>query len=293
MTDRRFLITADALNRHLDDPAWRVVDCRFDLMQPDKGSDDYRAGHIPGAVYAHLDRDLSAPTGPQTGRHPLPDPQAFAATLGRWGIDNDTRVVACDDGGGGIAARLWWLLRWAGHSDACVLDGGIAAWKRAGLPLSDEAPVVEPRVFTARPDESMVVTTAEVQQAVRAGKPLRILDARAPARFQGETEPIDPVAGHVPGARNFPMDRSLTAEATWRSRPELEALWREALEDEREAFWVAMCGSGVTACHLALSAQEAGFAAPRVYVGSWSEWIRDPERPVARGRAEGSAQESG
>ena len=287
MADRKFLITVEALERQLGDPALRIVDCRFDLMRPDKGFDDYRAGHIPGAVYAHLDRDLAGPTGPETGRHPLPEPQALAASLGRWGVGNDTRVVAYDGAGGAIAARLWWLLRWAGHAEVAILDGGIEAWKRAGLPLSSEEPNVEPRVFRAWPDKSMVVTTAEVQHAIHAGEPLRILDARAAPRFRGETEPIDPVAGHVPGARNLPSDRSLTSEGTWRPRPELETLWREALEGDRGASWVAMCGSGVTACHLALSAAEAGFAAPRVYVGSWSEWIRDPERPVAVGPAEG------
>lgn len=287
MTDRKFLITVEALKMHLGDPGWCIVDCRFDLMRPDKGLEDYRAGHIPGAVYAHLDRDLAGSTGPDTGRHPLPDPQDFAAKLGRWGVGDETRVVAYDGGGGAIAARLWWMLRWVGHENVAILDGGTEAWKRAGLPLSAEEPDIEPRVFTARPDDSRVITTAEVQQAIGAGKPLRILDARAAPRFRGENEPIDPVAGHVPGARNLPSDRNLTAAGTWREQSELEALWREALEGEREAPWVAMCGSGVTACHLALSAEEAGFAAPRVYVGSWSEWIRDPDRPVALGPADG------
>lgn len=286
MTDRKFLITVEALNGHLRDPGWRIVDCRFDLIRPDKGFDDYRAGHIPGAVYAHLDRDLAGPTGPHTGRHPLPEPQAFAATLGRWGVGNDTTVVAYDGGGGAIAARLWWMLRWVGHENVAILDGGIGAWTRARLPLSSEVPDVEPQAFTPRPNDRRVVTTAEVEQAIRAGKPLRILDARAAPRFCGEAEPIDPVAGHVPGARNLPSDSSLTTEGKWREQSELEALWHEALEGERAAPWVAMCGSGVTACHLALSAEEAGFPAPRVYVGSWSEWIRDPGRPVALGLAE-------
>jgi thiosulfate/3-mercaptopyruvate sulfurtransferase len=286
MAGRKFLLSVQALEQRLSDPGWRIVDCRFDLTRPDKGFDDYRAGHIPGAVYAHLDRDLAGPPGPDTGRHPLPAARAFAETLGRWGIDNDTRVVAYDGGGGAIAARLWWLLRWAGHADVAILDGGIEAWKRAELPLSREEPRVAPRTFRVRPNDRMVVTTAEVHQAILSGQPMRILDARAAPRYRGETEPIDRVAGHVPGARNLPNDSSLTGQGTWREPAELEALWREALGD-RAAPWVAMCGSGVTACHLALSAEEAGFAAARVYIGSWSEWIRDPARPVAVGPAEG------
>lgn len=286
MADRKFLLSVQALQQRLGDPAWRIVDCRFDLMRPDKGFDDYRQGHIPGAVYAHLDRDLAGAPGPGTGRHPLPPARAFAGTLGRWGIGNHTRVVAYDGGGGAIAARLWWLLRWAGHADVAILDGGMEAWRRADLPLSREEPRIEPTTFSVRPNDRMVVTTAEVHQAILSGKPMRILDARAASRYRGETEPIDPVAGHVPGARNLPNDSSLTGQGTWREPAELEALWHEALEGDRESPWVAMCGSGVTACHLALSAEEAGFAAPRVYVGSWSEWIRDPARPVAVGAAE-------
>lgn len=286
MARRKFLITAAALSRHLGSPGWRIVDCRFDLMNPDKGREHFVAGHIPGAVYAHLDHDLAGPTGPDTGRHPLPDPQAFAATLGRWGIDNDIHVVAYDGGGGAIAARLWWMLRWLGHGEVSVLDGGFAAWQRAGLPVSRDAPDVEPRVYHARPDDSRIVTTDELERAVRENEPLRLLDARAAPRFRGEQEPIDPVAGHVPGAGNLPSDRSLTAEGTWREQSELESLWSEALAGDRAAPWVAMCGSGVTACHLALSAEEAGFAAPRLYAGSWSEWIRNPGRPVARGPAD-------
>ena len=283
MSERRFLMTPESLSRHLGSPGWRVVDCRFDLMQPDRGFEEFLSGHIRGAVYAHLDRDLAGPTGPDTGRHPLPEPRVFAATLGRLGIDNDTRVVAYDGAGGAIAARLWWMLRWVGHARVRVLDGGYAAWRRAGLPVSTGETAVEPRVYDVRPDNSRVVTTAELEESIRKGDPPRMLDARAAPRFRGEHEPIDPVAGHVPGARNLPSDRSLTAEGSWREASELEALWSEALEGDRAAPWVAMCGSGVTACHLALSAEEAGFAAPRLYAGSFSEWIRDPSRPVARG----------
>lgn len=289
MSRRKFLITVDSLSRHLDDPGWRIVDCRFDLLQPQKGFDEYRAGHIPGAVYANLDRELAGPTGPETGRHPLPAPRAFAATLGRWGVGNDTRVVAYDAGGGAIAARLWWMLRWLGHDQVKVLDGGFAAWRRAGLPVSAEATAVEARDYVPHPDDGMIMTTAELARRVRAGEPLRLLDARAAPRFRGEKEPIDPVAGHVPGARNLPNDSSLTADGTWREAADLERLWQEALGGDPSAPWVAMCGSGVTACHLALSAAEAGARAPRVYVGSWSEWIRDPARPVALGPDSGPA----
>jgi thiosulfate/3-mercaptopyruvate sulfurtransferase len=286
-----FLVCPDELHEHLQNPDWRVVDCRFELTQPDKGYSDYLAAHIPGAVYAHLDRDLAAPVSGLTGRHPLPEPANFALTLGRLGIRPDSQVVVYDQGGGAIASRLWWMLRWMGHRTVRLLDGGFAAWQRQDLPLESTVPPVERVAYTGQPDNSMIVTTREVERALSAGAPLPLVDARDAARFEGRTEPIDPVAGHIPAARNYPFGRSLTAGAEWRPAAELRQVWSEVLNEpgsgsggDRGAPAV-MCGSGVTACHLIVSAGLAGLPLPRLYAGSWSEWIRDPARPVATGPA--------
>jgi thiosulfate/3-mercaptopyruvate sulfurtransferase len=297
-----FLIGIHELEQHLQDRGWRVVDCRFELSQPEKGFSDYLAGHIPGAVYAHLDRDLAAPparSGEGSGRHPLPSADVFVRTLGRWGITPATRVVVYDQGGGAIAARLWWMLRWVGHRSVRLLDGGFAAWQRAGLPLSMEVPAVAAVTYEGVADDSMTVSTGEVLEALRSGTPLTLIDARDAARFEGKNEPIDPVAGHIPGAHNFPFGTSLAADGSWRSGEDLKKAWSATLEAAKgrgsagklhlaaaEGAWAVMCGSGVTACHLALSAGLAGLPAPRLYVGSWSEWIRDPSRPVATGPAD-------
>jgi thiosulfate/3-mercaptopyruvate sulfurtransferase len=276
------LITPRDLAGHLDDPAWRIVDCRFELMRPEQGRADYLAGHIPGAVYADLDRDLAAPVTPATGRHPLPEPQVFAATLGRWGITPDSPVVAYDQAGGAIAARLWWMLRgWFGHRQVRVLDGGYAAWQRENLPTSTAVPEIEPGTYPANPDDRMIVRTEELPELLEQGELL--VDARDPDRFAGRREPIDTVAGHVPGAVNFPLGTSLREDGTWRSPEALAGAWEPLLGGRPGRSWITMCGSGVTACHLALSAERAGFRAPRLYAGSFSEWIRDPARPVATG----------
>lgn len=276
------LIAPRDLYHHLDDPEWRIVDCRFELQQPEKGHSDYLAGHIPGAVYAHLDRDLAAPVTPESGRHPLPDPATFAATLGRWGITQRSRVVAYDQAGGAIAARLWWMLRrWLGHREARLLDGGFGAWRREGLPASTEVPEPVPTVYEGRPDEDAVVTTDALPGRLEEGE--RLVDARESERFTGRTEPIDTVAGHVPGAGNFPFRQSLREDGTWESPEALRRAWGPLLGGGRDRSWITMCGSGVTACHLAVSAELAGFRPPRLYAGSFSEWIRDPARRVATG----------
>ncbi len=279
MAKPQVLIAARDLHEHLDDPNWRIVDCRFELMRPEQGRADYLAGHIPGAVYADLDRDLAAPVTPVSGRHPLPPPETLAATLGRWGITPETTVVAYDQAGGAFAARLWWMLRWLGHRDARVLDGGYAAWQREGLPTATQVPEIEPAVYPANADASMVVRTEELPALLEQGALL--VDARDADRFAGRHEPIDSVAGHIPGAVNFPLGTSLREDGTWRSPEELARAWEPLLGSPPGRSWITMCGSGVTACHLALSAERAGFRAPRLYAGSFSEWIRDPRRPVA------------
>jgi thiosulfate/3-mercaptopyruvate sulfurtransferase len=281
------LIEPAALAAHLADPDWAIVDCRFELALPEWGALAWAAGHIPNALYAHLDHDLSGPRTALTGRHPLPAIAALSATLGRWGIDEAVQVVAYDQGVGAYAARLWWLLRWLGHPQVAVLNGGIGSWERAGLPLDTAATVRAPRHFTAAPAEDLVVTTPELAQALAAGAlrrgELTLVDARSADRFAGENETLDPVAGHIPGARNHPFSGNLAADGHFLAAPELRRRWGATLRERPAQTLIAMCGSGVTACHNLLALEAAGLPGARLYAGSWSEWIRDPARPVARG----------
>jgi thiosulfate/3-mercaptopyruvate sulfurtransferase len=283
MTNFRFLITIDDLQTHLDEPGWRIMDCRHDLMQPAKGFEEYGQSHIPGAQYANLDKDLAGPVTDSTGRHPLPSPEDFADTLGSWGIDNDTQIVAYDHASGAVAARLWWMMNWIGHERVAVLDGGFNAWQSAGLPLSNGNEPVMPLEYHPYPEPGMIMSTAELQSLIGSNDAPLLVDARDAVRFAGEREPIDAVAGHIPGAINHPFSAAFDENGHWQSAEELGKSWSDILGDRETASWVSMCGSGVTACHLALSAGLAGYPRPRLYVGSWSEWIRDPSRPIATG----------
>jgi thiosulfate/3-mercaptopyruvate sulfurtransferase len=274
------LIAAGELALQIDSRDCVVVDCRFDLMQPAKGYEKYLAGHVPGARYAHLDDDLSGARTPASGRHPLPDAQDFAACLGRLGIDADDYVVAYDDAGGAIAARLWWLLRWLGHTETAVLDGGIAAWLKSGGGLETGNPPWPKRVYRARsPRAGWIVETATLEAELAAGAVL--LDARSRERYRGLTEPIDAIAGHIPGALNLPFSEILSAERAFLPHARLRELF--AARGATEKNVIAMCGSGVTACHLLLAMEVAGLRPGKLYAGSWSEWIRDPGRPVVTG----------
>jgi len=279
------LIDADSLRRLLGQPQLAVIDCRFDLMNPAGGLEAYVKGHIPGARYADLNRDLSSPVTAHTGRHPLPAPDVFAARLGELGVGDDTQVVAYDDANSSMAARLWWMLRWLGHEAVAVLDGGFKAWVAAGGAVeSGEAATRTARTarFTPRVDPRAVLSTADLERALQAGTHL-LVDARAAERFAGSVEPIDPVAGHVTGAVNHPFTANLGADGRFLPAAELERRWRERLAGKNAGQLIAMCGSGVTACHHLLSLEAAGIPGGRLYAGSWSEWIRDPRRPVARG----------
>ena len=274
------LISPAALAKRLDDSAWVVVDCRFVLTDPDAGHAAYRRGHIPGARYAHLDDDLAGVPGPADGRHPLPRIEDFTATLGAWGISDASNVVAYDDMSGGIAARLWWMLRWLGHRAAYVLDGGLKAWQAAGLPLDPEIPDVRAVEYAAQEvRRDWVVSTDQVPSEL--AKDARLVDARAPERFQGLAEPIDPVAGHIPGAINWPFSEALRPDGRMRPVDDLHTRLKHLTD--RPGRFIAMCGSGVTACHLLLAVNAAGLGNGSLYVGSWSEWIRDPERPISTG----------
>lgn len=259
---------------HRDDPDWLFVDCRHALGQPDAGRAAYRAAHVAGAVFADLDTDLSGPVVPgRTGRHPLPAEAAFEATAGRLGIGPGTQVVAYDASSGAMAAaRLWWLLRWAGHDAVAVLDGGLAAWTAAGLPVASGDEERPPAAFTGRFGRMPVATTDELPDG-------RILvDARAADRFRGENETVDPVAGHIPGARSLPYAGNVTSAGTFETPATLRQRFAELGSGEK----VFYCGSGVTAAHHVLAHEHAGLGAAALYPGSWSEWITDEDRPVER-----------
>ena len=259
-----------------------VVDCRFDLADAGKGERDYLAAHIPGAVYAHLDHDLSDLSLRGLGRHPLPDDARLSAALSRWGWRPDLDVVAYDDANGALAAaRLWWLLRLAGHTRVGVLDGGLAAWRAAGLPLETGPVPQAPTNAHVHLDRAQIVGIDELERRRAAGG-LLLVDARAAPRYRGEVEPIDAVGGHVPGALNRPFADNLDAGGRFKAAAELRHEF-EALLGGHASEVVHMCGSGVTACHNQLAMEHAGLAGSRVFAPSWSGWISDPARAVATG----------
>jgi thiosulfate/3-mercaptopyruvate sulfurtransferase len=275
------LIDASALAALSGAPDLLVVDCRFDLADAGFGRAAYAAGHIPGAVFAPMEHDLAAPKRPGTGRHPLPAARDFAAVLGRWGFTDASRVIAYDQGSGACAARLWWLLRARGHANVQVLDGGWPAWLAHGG-ATDTAPA---RVTPTRVAERGFTGVVESGQlaALLADAAIVLVDARAADRFAGRNEGIDPVAGHVPGARNHPFTRNLDERQHWLPAAELRRRWAPLLEESAGRPMVAMCGSGITACHNLFALEIAGCTDARLYAGSWSEWITDPARPIATG----------
>jgi thiosulfate/3-mercaptopyruvate sulfurtransferase len=283
MTGNGYLISAEDLHVALSTEDLVVVDCRFDLADKSAGRTAYEAGHIPAAVYADLDNDLAAPVGPTTGRHPLPNAVLLAETFGRLGISEHSRVVVYDTASGGIAARCWWLLRWLGNNRVQLLDGGFKAWQSSGFAVRGGIEHRSGVTFTPSPRHELVLTTADLEEALARGEGVTLVDARDAARFRGEVEPIDPVAGHVPGARSLPFTDFLNPDGTWLDANRRTALWRGLFRSPPASPWAVMCGSGVTACHLVISALEAGLPEPRLYVGSWSEWIANRDRPVARG----------
>lgn len=281
------LIGAATLRDLLGKPEIAVIDCRFDLMNPEGGRRAYLEGHIPGARYADLNRDLSAPITATSGRHPLPSPNQFLAFLARLGIGRSTQVIAYDDSAGAFAARLWWMLRWIGHPAAAVLDGGLRTWLSEGgaLQSGEEKPLAaaaDGRHLSQQADAAAVIETAEVEQRMRDPAFL-LIDARAAERFAGAVEPIDAVAGHIQGAVNHPFSTNLGADGRFLAAPDLRLLWEKRLAGRSPSQVAAMCGSGVTACHNLLSLEVAGLRGAKLYAGSWSEWIRDPHRPVERG----------
>jgi len=278
--DYTTLIDVDTLRRHLDDPRFVIFDCRHDLAKPDWGSEVYATSHLPHARFAHLDKNLSAAKTGRNGRHPLPDPEGFARWLGDLGVGPDSQVVGYDSTGGTYGSRLWWMLRWIGHPRVAVLDGGWDAWQKAGFPVTSDPPRVTPATVTARVDAQAAVSVTHVEANIKSGECL-VIDARANDRFHGQNETIDPVAGHIPGARNRFFKNNLDNTGRFKSAEALRVEWLDVLGGKSPRAVINQCGSGVTACHNALAMEIAGLTGSRLFAGSWSEWITDPARPIA------------
>lgn len=281
------LITAEQLHEHLQDAGWVVVDCRFNLADHAQGREDYVQEHIPGAVYAHLDDDLSGPIiKGVTGRHPLPSVEQAAAVISALGIGNGTQVVAYDDRGGMSSGRLWWMLRWLGHDAVAVLDGGWQAWQAAGYPTRSGEETRLPADFTPEPRADYAVDADAVQQ-LRTDPAYKVVDSRAADRYRGENETMDPVGGHIPGAISGQFADNLDPDGRFKSPEALRARFEALLGDTPAEQTVFYCGSGVSAAHNILAVAHAGLGDARLYPGSWSEWITDPSRPVATGAERG------
>jgi thiosulfate/3-mercaptopyruvate sulfurtransferase len=282
MTPFTTLIDAGTLATQAGGDNLVLFDCRFELGNTAWGEAEYSLAHIPGALYLHLDRDLSGPLTESSGRHPLPDPQEFARRLAARGVGPDSQLVAYDQGNGAHAARLWWLARWIGLRHVAVLDGGFAAWRAAGLPLETQSRAMQPRELPVKLQRDAWLSSEAVDDLRRRPGTL-LVDARGAERFAGRNETIDTVAGHVPGARNHPFAGNLGVDGRFLDAAQLRQRWHTMLGSLPPSAVVAMCGSGVTACHNLLALEHAGLPGGRLYAGSWSEWIRDPSRPVATG----------
>ncbi|MDW3645894.1 MAG: sulfurtransferase [Bacteroidia bacterium] len=275
-------ISAYELAQHLDNPQWQVFDCRHELKDTEAGRNAYKVGHIPGAIFAHLDEDLSGPIdAPVTGRHPLPHPDKFLESLQNWGLNPDTQVVVYDDKGGGIAARLWWMLKAMGHEAVAVLDGGIQAWEASGGALSTDIPQASKGTIEIQMQEGVAVNVKEVEARSQSGQGL-LIDARAGIRYRGEKEPIDPIAGHIPSAVSAPWMENLGEDKKIKSKEDISARFQEILGDTPIEESIVYCGSGVTACHNLLAMEYAGLSGARLYPGSWSHWITDKDRAIEK-----------
>lgn len=280
------LIDAASLERRRASGDVVIVDVRHDLVKPQAGREAYAAGHIPGAFFLHLDHDLSGPQrtpdGRFLGRHPLPERARLARTLGALGVGEDTLLVAYDEADGMYAARLWWLSLWLGHAQAAVLDGGLAAWRAAGLPLTTEVPRAVARELPVRASLVNTIEAGDIERALGTAQ-LRVVDARAAERYRGDVEPLDAKAGHIPGAVNRPFKLNVDAAGHFKAPGELRAALQALIAGVPADAVVSQCGSGVTACHNILAMAVAGLPLPRLYAGSWSEWSSSPSRPVATG----------
>ncbi|MGQ0601411.1 MAG: sulfurtransferase [Anaerolineales bacterium] len=275
------LISTTELAQHLDDPQWAILDCRFDLANVEWGAQLYRAAHIPNALYAHLDHDLSGAKTGRNGRHPLPNWETFKATLGRWGVNANTQVIAYDQDTGMYASRLWWMLRYLGHRAVAVLDGGYAKWTREGRPVRADAESRAATVFTGQPAPMLLLTADEVA-AHWMDSAHHLIDARAPERYRGEIEPLDRMAGHIPGAANHFYKNNLNVDGTFLAPQVLRERFQKTVGDAPVDNVAHYCGSGVSAAHNLLAMEVAGLTGAKLYAGSWSEWSSDPARPVEK-----------
>jgi thiosulfate/3-mercaptopyruvate sulfurtransferase len=273
------IISCEQLKEDLTRKDWVIVDCRFDLAAPEWGFEEYQQLHIPGAVYTSLDKDLSGAKTPFTGRHPLPDPQDFCSAMSRLGISAGTQVVVYDSTSGSYAARLWFLLRFYGHNQVAVLDGGFPAWYKAGYPIESGANKNPRGNFTGTPDFSQIVTTTQVEK-IYSDPDWLLIDARSGERYRGEQEPIDPVAGHIPNAANRFHGFNVDGNGLFLPKERLLQEFSELTKGHDHEHMAVYCGSGVTSCHHLVAMAAAGLPLPKLYVGSWSEWIRDPKHPI-------------
>ena len=274
------LISANELNKELGNPDLIIIDCRFSLAYTEAGFAAYRHGHIPTARYAHLDNDLSSTISSFTGRHPLPSTTVLAQNLGQWGMDNQSQVIVYDDNSGAFAGRLWWLLRTLGHDSVAVLDGGYQQWLKSGFPTTTQLPKITSKTFRPYLVSEAQLNALEVQNGL-AEKKIFLIDARSPERFRGEQEPIDPIAGHIPGAVNRPFQLNLDKNGLFLSPEILRNQFIQLIGGKNPQQVVHMCGSGVTACHNVLAMEAAELKGSKLYPGSWSEWIKDKNRSIA------------
>lgn len=279
------IVDGSTLSREINNPQWRVIDVRFSLNDTERGRRDYHVGHIPGAFYAHLDEDLCGAIHPErTGRHPLPEVQTFAEKLSGWGTDGKSQVVVYDDMGGAIAARLWWMLNWLGHKKVALLDGGWQTWKKEKHPVSAKQSAIDRRLFLPRSDPSLLATAEEIEQ-IHTDSTYRLLDSRAEERYRGESEPIDPVAGRIPGAVSAPWAENLDNAGLFLPADVLRKKYEALIGDIPPSHVICYCGSGVTAALNLVAMAHAGIGPACLYAGSWSEWITNPDRPVMTDRS--------
>jgi len=273
------IVSMEWVRDRLDSNEMVIVDCRFVLGQPQAGRKAYEEEHLPRAFYLDLEKDLSGPIGKHGGRHPLPEKETFARTLSALGIDDSVSVVAYDDQGGAMAARLWWLLSFLGHPRTYVMDGSFTQWKANGYPVTSQKPTPSPRTFVPRPKPDWTADFTEVKQIIESGDAV-LIDSREPKRYRGEEEPIDAIAGHIPGAKNFFWKDVLRPTGEWKSEEDLKRHFKNIPKDKEV---IVYCGSGITATPNVLGLKKAGFPRVKLYPGSWSDWISHPEAPIARG----------